>query len=52
LPLSDAAGDSCDTLTAFALKIHTASPECFADLIRRDTEKWGKLARDIGFKPH
>jgi tripartite-type tricarboxylate transporter receptor subunit TctC len=43
--------DVREKLTAFALEIHTESPEYFADLIRRDTEKWGKLARDIGFKP-
>lgn len=43
--------DVREKLTAFALEIHAESPEYFADLIRRDTEKWGKLARDIGFKP-
>jgi hypothetical protein len=31
--------------------IDTESPEYFTDVIRRDFEKWGKLARDIGFKP-
>ena len=43
--------DVREKLTAFALEIHTESPEYFGDLIRRDMEKWGKLARDIGFKP-
>ena len=43
--------DVREKLTAFALEIHTESPEYFGDVIRRDIEKWGKLARDIGFKP-
>jgi tripartite-type tricarboxylate transporter receptor subunit TctC len=38
-------------LTAFGLEIHTESPEYFTEVIRRDFEKWGKLVRDIGFKP-
>jgi len=33
------------------LDLHTESPEYFTEAIRRDFEKWGKLARDIGFKP-
>jgi tripartite-type tricarboxylate transporter receptor subunit TctC len=40
-----------DKLTAFALEVHNEPPEYFAELLRRDMEKWGKLARDIGFKP-
>jgi tripartite-type tricarboxylate transporter receptor subunit TctC len=26
-------------------------PEYFGEMLRRDIDKWGKLARDIGFKP-
>jgi tripartite-type tricarboxylate transporter receptor subunit TctC len=37
-------------LDTFGLEIHTESPEFFADRIRKDFEKWGKVARDIGFK--
>ena len=33
------------------LEIHTEAPEFFAETIRRDFEKWGKLAREIDFKP-
>ena len=43
--------DVRDKLAAFGLEVHTESPEYFTDVIRRDFEKWGKLARDIGFKP-
>jgi tripartite-type tricarboxylate transporter receptor subunit TctC len=38
-------------LETYGLEIRTESPEYFADVIRKDFEKWGKLARDIGFKP-
>jgi tripartite-type tricarboxylate transporter receptor subunit TctC len=37
-------------LDTYGLEIHTESPEFFADRIRKDFEKWGKVARDIGFK--
>jgi tripartite-type tricarboxylate transporter receptor subunit TctC len=43
--------DVRDKLAAFGLEVHTESPEYFTDVIRRDFEKWGKLARDVGFKP-
>ncbi len=43
--------DVREKLDTFGLEIHTESPEYFADVIRRDMEKWGKVARDIGFKP-
>ena len=43
--------DVRDKLTSFALEVHTEPPEYFGDILRRDIEKWGKLARDIGFKP-
>jgi hypothetical protein len=43
--------DVRDRLSAFGLEVHTGSPEYFTDVLRRDFQKWGKLARDIGFKP-
>jgi len=43
--------DVREKLAAFGLEVHTESPEYFTDVIRRDFEKWGKLANDIGFKP-
>jgi tripartite-type tricarboxylate transporter receptor subunit TctC len=43
--------DVRDKLAAFGLEVHTESPEYFSEVIRRDFEKWGKLARDIGFRP-
>jgi tripartite-type tricarboxylate transporter receptor subunit TctC len=42
--------DVREKLDSYGLAIHTESPEYFADVIRRDIEKWGKVARDIGFK--
>ena len=38
-------------IRAFGLEIHTEPPEFFAETIKSDFVKWGKLARDIGFKP-
>jgi tripartite-type tricarboxylate transporter receptor subunit TctC len=43
--------DVREKLDSYGLEIHTESPEYFADVIRRDMEKWGKVARDMGFKP-
>ncbi len=43
--------DVREKLDAYGLEIHAESPEYFANVIRRDMEKWGKVARDIGFKP-
>lgn len=43
--------DVREKLDSYGLEIYTESPEFFANIIRRDTEKWGKVARDIGFKP-
>ena len=43
--------DVREKLTAFGLEIHNEAPEYFTEVIRRDFEKWGKLARDINFKP-
>ncbi len=40
-----------EQMNSYGLEIHTESPEFFADMIRSDFAKWGKLARDIGFKP-
>ena len=42
--------DLREKLDTYGLEIHTESPEFFADRIRKDFEKWGKVARDIGFK--
>ena len=43
--------DVADKMVASGLIIVTESPEFFGDVIRSDYEKYGKLARDIGFKP-
>jgi len=43
--------DVRDKLDTFGLEVHSESPEYFGELIRKDFDKWGKLARDIGFKP-
>ena len=43
--------DVADKMTAVGLIIITESPEFFGEVIRSDYEKYGKLARDIGFKP-
>jgi tripartite-type tricarboxylate transporter receptor subunit TctC len=43
--------DVREKMTTFGLEIHTETPEFFAETIRSDVVKWGKLARDIGFKP-
>jgi tripartite-type tricarboxylate transporter receptor subunit TctC len=43
--------DVREKLDSYGLEIHTQPPEFFADVIRRDMEKWGKVARDMGFKP-
>jgi tripartite-type tricarboxylate transporter receptor subunit TctC len=40
-----------EKLISFALEVHTEPPEYFDKILRRDIEKWGKLARDISFKP-
>lgn len=40
--------DVREKLDTFGLEVHTESPEFFAERIRRDFEKWGKLAREIG----
>jgi tripartite-type tricarboxylate transporter receptor subunit TctC len=43
--------DVADKMISFGLIIVTESPEFFGDVLRSDYEKYGKLARDIGFKP-
>jgi len=43
--------DVRDKLDSYGLEVHNESPEYFGELIKKDYEKWGKLARDIGFKP-
>jgi tripartite-type tricarboxylate transporter receptor subunit TctC len=43
--------DVAEKLDTLGLEVHTESPEYFTSVIRRDFEKWGKVAQDIGFKP-
>ncbi len=43
--------DVAEKMTAAGLIIATESPEFFGDMIRSDYVKYGKLVRDIGFKP-
>jgi tripartite-type tricarboxylate transporter receptor subunit TctC len=43
--------DVREKLDSYGLEVHNESPEYFGELIKKDYEKWGKLARDIGFKP-
>ena len=40
--------DVREKLDSYGLEVHAESPEFFADRIRKDFEKWGKVARDIG----
>ena len=42
--------DVREKLDTYGLEIHTESPEFFTNRIRQDFEKWGKVARDMGFK--
>lgn len=42
--------DVREKLDTYGLEIHAEPPEYFASVIKRDLEKWGKVARDIGFK--
>ena len=42
--------DVREKLDSYGLEIHAESPEFFANRIRQDFEKWGKVARDMGFK--
>jgi tripartite-type tricarboxylate transporter receptor subunit TctC len=43
--------DVSDKLASAGLIVVAATPEYFADLIRSDYAKYGKLVRDIGFQP-
>ena len=43
--------DVAEKLDQLGLEVHTESPEYFTTVLKRDFEKWGKVARDIGFKP-
>jgi tripartite-type tricarboxylate transporter receptor subunit TctC len=43
--------DIAEKLDILGLEVHTESPEYFTEVLKRDFDKWGKVARDIGFKP-
>ena len=43
--------DVAEKLDTLGLEVHTESPEYFTQVLRRDFDKWGQVARDIGFKP-
>ena len=43
--------DVRDKAGILGLDLHTEAPEFFTKTIRDDFEKWGKLAREINFKP-
>ena len=43
--------DVRERMIALGLEIHTEPPEFFNELLRADQQKWGKLVRDIDFKP-
>lgn len=38
-------------MKAYGLEIHNEPPEFFSDTLRADFSKWGKLIKDMGFKP-
>lgn len=43
--------DIREKASILGLDLHTESPEFFTKTLRDDFEKWGKLAREVGFKP-
>ena len=43
--------DVKEKLNSIGLTVVTESPEYFGKLLKSDHEKYGKLIRDIGFKP-
>lgn len=43
--------DIRDKASILGLDLHTEPPEFFTKTIRDDFEKWGRLAREINFKP-
>ena len=40
-----------EQMLTLGLEIHTEPPEFFAETLRNDLARWGKVAREIGFKP-
>lgn len=40
-----------ERMKTYGLDVHTEPPEFFAETMRTDFVKWGKLIKDIGFKP-
>ncbi len=45
------APDVVEKLEAAGLNVVAESPDYFGEIIRSDYAKYGKLVRDIGFKP-
>lgn len=43
--------DVRERMKTYGLDVHTEGPEFFAETMRSDFSKWGKLIKDIGFKP-
>jgi len=43
--------DVREKMTSAGLEVVQQSPEFFGDIIRKDYARYGKLAKDIGFKP-
>jgi tripartite-type tricarboxylate transporter receptor subunit TctC len=43
--------DVRDRMKKLGLEIHTEPPEYFTELLNRDLVNWGKVVKDIGFKP-
>jgi tripartite-type tricarboxylate transporter receptor subunit TctC len=43
--------DVRDRMKKLGLEIHTEQPEFFTELMRKDFESWGKVIKDMGFKP-
>jgi tripartite-type tricarboxylate transporter receptor subunit TctC len=43
--------DVTSKLESAGLTVVAESPEYFADFLKRDYEKYGKLVKDIGFQP-
>jgi tripartite-type tricarboxylate transporter receptor subunit TctC len=43
--------DVIQKMKTYGLIVHTEPPEYFSETMGRDFAKWGKLIKDIGFKP-
>jgi len=43
--------DVRDRMKKLGLDIHTESPEFFTDLMNKDFDNWGKVVKDMAFKP-